>query len=47
MTRSACTHAVVGGTILAVILAVTVWAFLVYIDPVFVLTFASTANFCN
>lgn len=47
MNRTGWVSAMIRGTILAVVLAATARAFLAYIDPVFVLTFASTANFCN
>jgi hypothetical protein len=47
MNRPAYMDGIVIGVSLALVSIVTGLAFLSYLDPVFVLTFASTANFCN
>lgn len=47
MNRPAYMDGIVVGVSVALVLTATGVAFLSYLDPVFVLTFASTANFCN
>lgn len=47
MNRLAYRDGIVIGVSVALVLTATGLAFLSYLDPVFVLTFASTANFCN
>ena len=47
MNRPATMDGIVAGVSAALVLTATGLAFLSYLDPVFVLTFASTANFCN
>ncbi|WP_375411734.1 hypothetical protein [uncultured Bradyrhizobium sp.] len=47
MNRLAHMDGIIAGASLAVVLIATALAFLSYLDPVFVLTFASSANFCN
>jgi hypothetical protein len=47
MNRPVYMGGIVAGASVAVVLIATTLAFLSYLDPVFVLTFASSANFCN